>query len=541
MENGPPNTMQPMPVSPEAILAEWIAIENDRQRMALIESESGRFRVERPPSGWMVTHGAQNASHALSVRGMEQKLLAQEKELVALKRENLELWQEIRRLKGPRFPFEIFSAIIMSSGDKKALKMFSLVSRGWMSVARKVLFQRICYVDLQLAPRAVRRPGYFDLQPAPRMPQIVHSLPHVKAAHSLPNLLKDHNCTLAPHVQRLELGAIAHAHKPLPRNGMVLNREWMNEFLPLIPRFVALRSLDLYHLIPRDLRSLLGVMRRHRMQDNITELAITSSYAYSLPQLATDLSGFTRLKTLSYTNQGAWSGDFTEDIVRPSRSITTLVLRSLSSSDVSSLSSLSILRWFVSRHSGIISTLHVADVAFEYPVEFGHFLTRFGPTLLDLRFDIGAGPEIAEYFIRSDWCAALQHLKSFRVYFRNSAIAYSPVDKAFLAETGKLLPHILGLVPPTIQHITLVMRLVSGPSAASDLDSTTDWVTLDHSLAGARYPALRVLKIRMTGAGPPSWPDLTKEMAEMWCSLLPNCSRKGILEVDASDVWEQDE
>ncbi|KAJ6462410.1 hypothetical protein DFH09DRAFT_1228124, partial [Mycena vulgaris] len=86
--------------------------------------------------------------HAL-VKNMEACMVVQEtklktqEEILVLKRDNSELWQEIHRLKGPRFPFEIFSSIICSMGEKKALATCSFVSRGWMSVTRGILFKRI--------------------------------------------------------------------------------------------------------------------------------------------------------------------------------------------------------------------------------------------------------------------------------------------------------------------------------------------------------------------------------------------------------------
>ncbi|KAJ7143930.1 hypothetical protein C8R44DRAFT_759157 [Mycena epipterygia] len=107
----------------------------------------------------------------------ETKLQTQEQEILALKRDNSELWQEIHRLKGPRFPFEIFSLIILSIGEtqganfapceKKALTTFSLVSRGWMSVTRGVLFKRITHSAILYA---------WDLQGIQRsMPQSIRN------------------------------------------------------------------------------------------------------------------------------------------------------------------------------------------------------------------------------------------------------------------------------------------------------------------------------------------------------------------------------
>ncbi|KAJ7819747.1 hypothetical protein B0H14DRAFT_1351879 [Mycena olivaceomarginata] len=97
-------------------------------------------------------HGVQSAGvagptlgglHALVV-GLETRMAAQEDKIAVQENKIAALEQEIRRLKGPRFPPEIFSLIVESAReDKKALETFSLVCFRWMYITRKILFARI--------------------------------------------------------------------------------------------------------------------------------------------------------------------------------------------------------------------------------------------------------------------------------------------------------------------------------------------------------------------------------------------------------------
>ncbi|KAJ7103876.1 hypothetical protein C8R44DRAFT_808290, partial [Mycena epipterygia] len=445
-----------------------------------------------------LAHGASGASrmtltdvYAL-VKSMEARMVAQEtklqtqeEEILVLKRDNSELWQEIHRLKGPRFPFEIFSSIILSTGEKKALKTFSLVSRGWMSVTRGVLFKRITHSAL------------FWLVKIKPMP-----------------ILNNEHCTVFPYVQTIEINGSVNDGSGEPR--MCLP-DWMDDFLRLIPKFIALRSLELYCL---DAWGLQGIQRSmpQSIRKNIKEVSIQWPKYYDMSDFAAFVSMFTALETFSESTQG---------LVSPPSSIRELLFLGADADLIAP----TVLKWFVDLHSGILDSIDPGHLPFEKSVEFGRFLTRFGSTLSKIKFDI-LDDEGAVQFLHSGCCAALPQLKSIQLDFWGQTFSYSYFDKSFLS-TIEWLPKILTLLPPSIEEIILSMEpyYVSPRETAAPTHKlgTINWSQLDQSLTGSQYPSLRILRIRMRRYYEK---ELNQEMEEMWPKLLPICARKGILETD---------
>ncbi|KAJ7724713.1 hypothetical protein DFH07DRAFT_854584 [Mycena maculata] len=410
----------------------------------------------------------------------EAKLQAQEEKILVLERDNSELWQEIHRLKGPRFPFEIFSAIILSTGDKKTLTTFSLVSRGWMSVTRRVLFKRI----------------YHDAMFPGRIPLV--------------SILDNDHCTVFPYVQTIKVDG---------STNQFTDPEWMNDFLPFIPKFVALHSLEVYRLSRQDIQKVQCSMPQS-MKNNIKEVVINSGAAFHMPEFAAFVSMFTALETLTSVNSNSEEEfpEFPPSLVSPPSSIRELLFRSSYPNDHF------VLKWFVDLHSGIIDSIDPRLLPFKRPVEFRRFLTRFGSTLSKIKFKI-SGDEDAGQFIDSGYCAALPQLKSIELgcWQQN------------FPRTIEWLPKILALLPPSIEEIILCIQAKLSPGERAPLEQKlgTNWSRLDQSLSG--YPSLRTLKIRMS-LGHYVYPEepeeeliIKQEMEEMWLRLLPICARKGIL------------
>ncbi|KAJ6521448.1 hypothetical protein DFH09DRAFT_1097744 [Mycena vulgaris] len=412
----------------------------------------------------------------------ETKLKTQEEEILVLKRDNSELWQEIHRLKGPRFPFEIFSLIILSIGDKKALATFSLVSRGWMSVARGVLFKQISHF------------GMFWLAKIELMP-----------------ILNNEHCTVFPYVQTIQIyGSMDDGDE----NSPMRQPDWMDDFLRLIPKFVALRSLELYCLDVWDFRGIQRSMPRS-IKNNIKEVSIDRPQ-YHMSEFVAFVSTFTALETLSFGSGHPRSAgsESTQGLVSPPSSIRELLFGSSDHPTV--------LKWFIDLHSGIIDSIDPHDLPFENPVEFGRFLTRFGSTLSKIKFSI-SGDQGAVKFLHSGYCAAFPQLKSIQLDFWDQTFSYSYFDKSFLS-TIEWLPKILALLPSSIEEIILSMdpnHVSPRESAASQHKlGTINWSRLDQSLTGSQYPSLRILKIRMCGY---HTTEENQYMEEMWPKLLPIC------------------
>ncbi|KAJ7723075.1 hypothetical protein B0H16DRAFT_344307 [Mycena metata] len=440
----------------------------------------------------------------------EIKLQTQEQEIQALKKDNAALWQEIRRLKGPRFPFEIFSSIILSTRDTKTLAMFSLVSRGWMSVTRRVLFKRI------------RHDAMFWMVKIEPLP-----------------ILQNVHCTVFPYVRTIAINGSLDDGSGEP----AYPGPWLDDFLELIPKFAALRILELYALGKYDVNAIQRSLISHSMVNNITELSIDSDWD-TMSEFAASISQFTALEKLTPSLDGptreVWPeiSESLQSLIVPPSSI-----RALSFWDpYNGPFSPTVLRWFVDRHSGTIDSIHPHHLPFEHPVEFRQFLTRFGPTLSEINFSI-SGREGAEEFLRSDYCAAMPQLKSLQLDFWQHTFSYSYFDKSFLSNI-ELLPKLLALVPPSIEELILSMepnvlnprktatsqQHTLSPGATQHRLGTINWSRLDQSLTGSRCPSLRTLKLVMPHCYYAE--EIDKEMEQMWANLLPLCAGRGILETE---------
>ncbi|KAJ7812073.1 hypothetical protein B0H14DRAFT_2858045 [Mycena olivaceomarginata] len=416
----------------------------------------------------------------------EKKLQVQEQQILVLERDNTELWQEIHRLKGPRFPFEIFSAIILSTGEKPFLKTCSLVSRDWMSVTRGPLFKRIEHAAM----------WWLAKDPLP--------------------ILKNEHCTIFPYVQNIEIDGSTDdgsEHPPMAKIG------WMEDFLCLLPKFVALRCLGLWSLDAWDLEIVQRAMQPS-IGSNIKNLEIDVQ-AGCISECAAFISTFPALESLSFSyswSAGSGDGDskLSKFLVSPPSTIRQLSFRD-SDSNVNS----ALLNWFVDLHSGIIDSIYPQNLPRKHPVEFQRFLSRFGATLSRIVFMI-QGETGAVEFLHAEYCAALPHLKTIQFDFWGT---HSHFDDSFLS-TIEWLPKILALLPPSIEEIVLCMKTnywyATERASLKDKIGAIDWSHLDRSLTGTQYPLLRILKIKMS----PSAADI---MGDSWPKLLPICARKGIL------------
>ncbi|KAJ7215029.1 hypothetical protein GGX14DRAFT_392285 [Mycena pura] len=104
------------------------AAPNPRAREAHEATAQGRAAQSARP---LTLNDLHTLVVSLNSRMLEQekKITVLEDKITVLQQENSDLWQEIHRLKGPRFPLEIFFSIVNSArDDKKALKTFSLTN-----------------------------------------------------------------------------------------------------------------------------------------------------------------------------------------------------------------------------------------------------------------------------------------------------------------------------------------------------------------------------------------------------------------------------
>ncbi|KAJ7892440.1 hypothetical protein B0H13DRAFT_2665688, partial [Mycena leptocephala] len=197
--------------------------------------------------------------HTLVVN-LEARMVVQEEKIAELQQDNSNLWQEIHRLKGPRFPLEIFFSIVNSArDDKKALKTFSLVCRSWLPITRKILFARISLT---------------------RYPTLILDNPH---------------CTVFPHVRAITIDGSTDWGDDLPSG--LMGFKWLYNFLVHMPKFTALTSLTVHELAGSSNfdaidRAIPPAMKRRILVLQISHPVLTIS------AIAAFISNFTELTTL---------------------------------------------------------------------------------------------------------------------------------------------------------------------------------------------------------------------------------------------------
>ncbi|KAF7342930.1 hypothetical protein MVEN_01722700 [Mycena venus] len=403
--------------------------------------------------------------------GLEARMVAQEKKIAVLE-ENSDLWQEIHRLKGPRFPPEIFLLIINSArGDEEALKTFSLVCKSWMSITREILFARITL-------SAVCWSG--KVKPVP--------------------ILNNPHCTVFPHVR-----AIIIDYSTTMGAGF-LEPTWIDDYLVHMPKFSALTSLELYSLRPVYLDAINRAMPPTKKR-GILRLVLYPEWL-EMSAIAAFVSSFTDLKTLRCGGMDEsltyWLGA-NEPLVPPPSSLTKLVL-----GDSGHLSS-AVLKWCTDLHSGVIKSLSPHELPTKHPVIFRDFIHRFAASLSDICLPI-RGNGGAVHFLNAQYFTTLSHLRSIMLHFWDFELQLA------------WLPTIIAQLPPSIEDIGFFTPDLDPLSCHK---SAAIWFQLDHALLGGTLPSLRSLTIVCDLF----WKEKEALVKEMWPQLLPRFAEKRVLAV----------
>ncbi|KAJ7670737.1 hypothetical protein DFH06DRAFT_1369783 [Mycena polygramma] len=405
--------------------------------------------------------------HAL-VLSLEARLVAQDEKITVLERENSELWKEVHRLKGPRFPREIFAMIVESArDDKKALTTFSLVCKSWMPITRNILFSRISsnamfwLVKIELGP-----------------------------------ILNGPHCTVFPHVQTITVGdgdvsaRQGHVGGDVEDDGSpeFAFREdtWMDDIFVHMPNFTALKALELYTLGLGDLDAI------DRALSLSTKRAIRRLDLYHLEDLilseiADFISKFTDLTTLqcgdmcrSWEQDSDGSTDFATDelLVAPPSSITKLDITP-DTPEYLAWDPSSVLKWFTDFHRGIIESVIPGNLPVSHPAEFERFINRFGCSLSHIKLSGFSNNEHAGYL------RTLSQLKS---------IALVALEPAF-----ECLPQMFAQLPPSTEEITLFLTYFWDCEDLSQRECPATWREVDRTLTETKFSSLRCLSIVCNG------------------------------------------
>jgi hypothetical protein len=119
----------------------------------------------------------------------------------------------------------------------------------------------------------------------------------------------------------------------------------------------------------------------------IRELEIDQPWGVGMSALASFISHFTNLMTLTCGElYGSWDDDSWPDLFDtyevlppPPSSITKLVFTHMPGRPAHT-----VLKWFTDLHAGDIESLVALDLQTKHPVEFRHFIDRFGMSLCEL-------------------------------------------------------------------------------------------------------------------------------------------------------------
>jgi hypothetical protein len=215
-------------------------------------------------------------------------------------------------------------------------------------------------------------------------------------------LLDNLRCTLFPHVralaitmedgtpftQRVDYGEYDDSEDDDDREQPMTAAAWLDHFLLHIGKFTALSSLKL-HINNTDNSGYLDAIASAMPPTSkraIRELKIDQPCGIGMLALASFISHFTNLTTLTCGElYGPWPDswpdllDTNEVLTPPPSSITKLVFMHLPGRPAHT-----VLKWFTDLHAGDIESLVADDLHTEHPVEFRHFIDRFGMSLCEL-------------------------------------------------------------------------------------------------------------------------------------------------------------
>jgi hypothetical protein len=200
-------------------------------------------------------------------------------------------------------------------------------------------------------------------------------------------ILNNENCTVFPYVQTIEIsGGMDDGREYSPTR----EPDWMDDFLRLIPKFIALRSLELYYLDEWDLQGIQRSMPQS-IKNNIKEMSMDLQES-NMSEFAAFVSIFAALETLTFCGGSSRSTlpQSTQGLVPPPSSIRELILFWNTWPDLSS-SDLTVMKWFVDLHSSKIDAMDPGRLPYQNSVEFRRFMNRFGSTLSKIKLGILGG------------------------------------------------------------------------------------------------------------------------------------------------------
>ncbi|KAK0436760.1 hypothetical protein EV421DRAFT_1830786 [Armillaria borealis] len=207
----------------------------------------------------------QQETQSTEIGRIKNRIQSLEKENEDLRAENSDLWNEVNKIKGPRFPPELFDRFIdFLHHDNEALKACSLVCRAWIPASRFHLFEKIDFAVLYSYRGKVE-------------------------------LLDSSFCTLFKYVREITIdGNIDDGH-PIPMRGIPLS--WLQPLAQYLDRFTGVTVLCLRCMTTASIRYIINSTSFTSRITNLMLYGIVCSTFNDLPYV---LSYFSKLEILDY-------------------------------------------------------------------------------------------------------------------------------------------------------------------------------------------------------------------------------------------------
>ncbi|KAK0476176.1 hypothetical protein IW261DRAFT_1492350 [Armillaria novae-zelandiae] len=201
------------------------------------------------------------------IRRVKNRIQRLEKDNEDLRAENRDLWNEISKIKGPRFPPELFDRFIdFLHRDNEALKACSLVCRAWIPASRFHLFKRLSF---HVIPPSYARNN--------------------RSYEDKVKLLDSSFCTLFKHVRQILINGLVPPEyfQPAP--------SWLQSLAQHLNYFTSVTSLHLVSISTFSISCILDAPSFTSRITNMTLEAFTCSKSKDLPYMLSYFSGLEKL------------------------------------------------------------------------------------------------------------------------------------------------------------------------------------------------------------------------------------------------------
>ncbi|KAK0431289.1 hypothetical protein EV421DRAFT_1854452 [Armillaria borealis] len=452
----------------------------------------------------------QQEVQSIEIGRIKNRIQSLEKENEDLRAENSDLWNEINKIKGPRFPPELFDRFIdFLHHDNEALKACSLVCRAWIPATRFHLFEWLSF-DIVRSIHAGNKGSYED---------------KVK-------LLDSSFCTLFKHVRKIHIDGSMPDGYPIPIPS------WLQPLGKYLNRFTSITVLHLLFISTSSIRYILDASS---FTSRITNMMLEHTVCSTFNDLPYMLSFFSRLERLHYE---VYFSDMSNDPCPyylmeylADRYAETLAIDDSPSPPPATLqvisSQNSLLRGIRAATSALYHWLCVSDHTYLRTLMLGclshndrdeiialsSYLRGPGATLKHIRLGFETEEAIdilSDEFESLSRCACLETL-----HITDGIWSYDTTRKTFHRSLVRLPKLLLSLPTASMKKMIFDIPSESPHPNSPQRPNSHDFSTIDHLLH--RFSVLEEITFRVDNSQGASLHILRDR--------LPKCEKKGVLRI----------